>query len=177
MEALSEVADRERNDSQELPPSVEGSASEIPTAKASLPLGATSSHHSTSHTQYSIENTDQAHQSTLPSNDDGERPPHGLTWPQVEMTMGIFRDKYMPNFPFVLIDKSVSARQLCQETPVVFQSILLVAAPLPVSRISSIKKHVLGYFGQQLLAEDKRTLDMLQGLLICIAWYFVLPFY
>ncbi|KAF7550549.1 hypothetical protein G7Z17_g5647 [Cylindrodendrum hubeiense] len=33
-----------------------------------------------------------------------------------------------------------------------------------------MKRNVLAYLGQQIFVEEKRTLDLLQGLLVCIAW-------
>lgn len=96
--------------------------------------------------------------------------PRGLTWAQADHIIGIFRDKFMPNFPFVLVDEGTPACQICDQRPMMFRSIMLVAAPLPVPQVEKMKRSVLAYVGQRLLVEDGRTLDMLQGLIICIAW-------
>lgn len=97
-------------------------------------------------------------------------PPFGLTWPQAERIVDIFRSNYMHNFPFVVLRPELGAKQLYGERPFTFRSIILVAAPLPIPRIGKIKRNVLAYLGQHLLVEDERNLDLLQGLLICIAW-------
>jgi hypothetical protein len=94
----------------------------------------------------------------------------GLNWAQADRVLDIFRDHFMPNFPFVVVDGATSARQLHEERPTVFRSIMMVAARLPVRRLEKMKREFLGYIGQRLLVEDGRTLDMLQGLLICISW-------
>ncbi|KPM37013.1 hypothetical protein AK830_g9554 [Neonectria ditissima] len=47
---------------------------------------------------------------------------------------------------------------------------MLVAAPLSIPRIAKMKRNVLAYLSQQVFVEEKKTLDLLQGLLICIAW-------
>lgn len=97
-------------------------------------------------------------------------PPLDLTWPQAERILTLFRDKYMYNFPFVIVEEETTAHQLLEEKPFLFRAIMLVAAPLPVPRIKKMKRSVLAYLGAHLLVEEERHLELFQGLLVCIAW-------
>lgn len=76
----------------------------------------------------------------------------------------------MPVFPFVIVEDAVVPPQLYTERPFLFRAIMLVAAPLSVPRIVKMKRNVLAYLSQQIFVEEKQTLDLLQGLLVCIAW-------
>lgn len=64
----------------------------------------------------------------------------GLSWAQADRVLDIFRDDFMPNFPFVVVDGAISARQLYEERPTVFRSIMMVAARLPVSRLEKMRR-------------------------------------
>lgn len=76
----------------------------------------------------------------------------------------------MKNFPFVTIDSEVAPQQLYNEKPSLFRAVMLVAAPLSESRIIKMKRNVLAYLGQQVLVEGSVRLELLQGLLVVIAW-------
>lgn len=97
-------------------------------------------------------------------------PPLGLSWDQATRILAIFRKHYMPVFPFVIVEDAAVSQQLHTERPFLFRAIMLVAAPLSVPRIVKMKRNVLAYLSQQIFVEEKRTLDLLQGLLVCIAW-------
>lgn len=82
----------------------------------------------------------------------------------------MFRSQYMSNFPFVTIDSQITPQQLYGEKPFLFRAVMLVAAPLPEPRIAKMKRDVLAYLGQQVLVEEKVKRELLQGLLLIIAW-------
>ncbi|KAL2687484.1 hypothetical protein Neosp_005045 [[Neocosmospora] mangrovei] len=47
---------------------------------------------------------------------------------------------------------------------------MLVASPLPRSRVVKMKRNALAYLGYRMLVEEEKTLDLLQGLLVVAAW-------
>lgn len=96
--------------------------------------------------------------------------PFDLTGAQTACIVHIYCTDYIPNFPFVPLFEEISAEELYHMKPMAFRSIMLVAAPLPVNRVEAIKNEVLVYASSKLLVKDTRSLDMLQGLLLCIAW-------
>ncbi len=76
----------------------------------------------------------------------------------------------MPYFPFVVVGPCVMARELCTWRPLLFRVIILVASFLPAPRKRHIKNNVMAIIGHYLLVQEKRELDLLQGLLVYIAW-------
>ncbi|KAH7326350.1 hypothetical protein B0I35DRAFT_132422 [Stachybotrys elegans] len=101
----------------------------------------------------------------------GVCPLFDFTWLQANEVLRIFRDKYMPVFPFVLLRPDATMEQLVLTKPFTSRAIILVAAPLPIPRVRKIKEGVMSYLGQHLLVQDEMSLDILLGLLIVIAWY------
>jgi len=81
-----------------------------------------------------------------------------------------YRVKFMPQFPFVIIDSGLGARDLFIKKPFLFRIIMLVAIRVPLARRKSMKRSVMAYLGQHLLVEEERSLDLLQGLLVFLAW-------
>ena len=106
--------------------------------------------------------------SSVPANNP---PPNGLTWKEATAILGVFRRRYMPRFPCVLIDPDMTSQQLLASKPFTFRAVMLVAAPVSVSRYRKMKRNVLAYLGHRMLVEEQRHLDLLQGLLILLTWY------
>jgi hypothetical protein len=100
----------------------------------------------------------------------GSSPGFGLTWGQAEQAISNFKIKFMPNFPFVALRPEIFAEQLYLEKPLLFKVIMLVAAPTTLAKMTEIKRSITTYIGQHLVVLEKRDLDLLQGLLVFIAW-------
>ncbi|KAJ4267475.1 hypothetical protein NW762_003582 [Fusarium torreyae] len=47
---------------------------------------------------------------------------------------------------------------------------MLVAAPLPGPKIAKMKRNALAFLGYRTLVEEEQTLDILQGILVIMAW-------
>jgi hypothetical protein len=98
------------------------------------------------------------------------QPGLGLTWKLAEQALGSFKLNYMPNFPFVAVGPHVSAQQLYCEKPLVFRTIMLASGALSSSQWRDIRRSINAYIGQHILVLEERSLDLLQGLLIFLAW-------
>lgn len=96
--------------------------------------------------------------------------PFGLTWHQASLILHIFQTHHQPNFPFVTIPKETIAQTLYAERPFLFRAVMLVAAPLPESRVEKMKRNALAYLSHQMLVEEAKRPELLQGLLVVIAW-------
>ncbi|KAG8677086.1 hypothetical protein FPOAC2_03203 [Fusarium poae] len=105
-----------------------------------------------------------------PKTPDTPRPPFGLSWPQAAQILNIFHQEYISQFPFVLIRSDDTAELLYNGNPFLFRAIMLVAAPLSESKIIKMKRNVLAYLGYRTLVEEDKTLDILQGILVIVAW-------
>ncbi|KAI1136177.1 hypothetical protein F5Y05DRAFT_405463 [Hypoxylon sp. FL0543] len=98
------------------------------------------------------------------------QPGFGLTWSQAEQAVYDFRTKFMPFFPFVVLDPDVSAQSILAKKPLLFRAIMLAAAQLTLAKQREITKSILAYIGHRLLLLEERDLGLLQGLLVFIAW-------
>ncbi|KAI1416121.1 hypothetical protein F5Y13DRAFT_177722 [Hypoxylon sp. FL1857] len=98
------------------------------------------------------------------------QPGFGLTWSQAEQAIYDFRTKFTPFFPFVVLDPDVSAQSILSKKPLLFRSIMLVAAQLTLAKQREITRSILAYVGHRLLMLEERDLGLLQGLLVFIAW-------
>ncbi|CEI66914.1 unnamed protein product [Fusarium venenatum] len=101
---------------------------------------------------------------------DTPRPPFGLSWLQATQILNLFHQEYISQFPFVLIRSDDTAERLYKGNPFLFRAIMLVAAPLSESKIIKMKRNVLAYLGYRTLVEEDKTLDILQGILVIVAW-------
>ncbi|KAI1875337.1 hypothetical protein JX265_004395 [Neoarthrinium moseri] len=97
-------------------------------------------------------------------------PGFGLTWSQASQALALFKVKMMPEFPFVVLERDVFAEQLCYESPLLFRSIMLAAAPVTLAQRKEMKRSISAYIGQRIIVLEERDLDLLQGLLVFIAW-------
>ncbi len=97
-------------------------------------------------------------------------PGYNLSWEQAEIALNEYKINYMPNFPFVVIEPEVTAQELFHEKPFLFRVVLLVATRMPLEKKRGMKRNVTAYLGQHLLVNEERSLDLLQGLLVFIAW-------
>ena len=87
------------------------------------------------------------------------------------MALDEFKINFKPNFPFVTIGLDTSAQELYAKKPFLFRVIMFVAATIPPSKKKAMRRNVMAYLGQHLLVMEERDLDLLEGLLVFIAWY------
>ncbi|KUI72520.1 hypothetical protein VM1G_08403 [Cytospora mali] len=98
------------------------------------------------------------------------QPGYGLTWHLANDALENFRTNFVPNFPFVVVSLDLTAQELHTKKPFLFRAIMFVAADLPPTRHKALKRGILAYLGHRLLVNGERDLDLLQGLLVFIAW-------
>ena len=86
------------------------------------------------------------------------------------MALDEFRINFKPNFPFVTVPLVTSAQELQQKKPFLFRVVMFVASIVPTSRKTAMKRSLMAYLGQHLLVLEERDIDLLEGLLVLIAW-------
>jgi len=108
----------------------------------------------------------------LPSNSPvpGEASVLDISNDAAQLVLAEYRRIFMPLFPFVWIDETTDALQLCQDKPFLFSVIMFVACRVSLQRKKLMQKEVMAHLGQHLLVHEHRELDLLQGLLVFIAW-------
>lgn len=85
--------------------------------------------------------------------------------------LDIFRTHMAGYFPFVVIDKGISAQDLKRDKPFLFKTVIMAASYKDVSQQTTLGKEIIEYLSRRLLIEGEKNLDLLQGLLVYMSWY------
>ncbi|KAL2865264.1 Zn(II)2Cys6 transcription factor domain-containing protein [Aspergillus lucknowensis] len=80
-----------------------------------------------------------------------------------------FRSEIVANLPFLVLSPSITARQLRQERPLLWLSIITVACTRPAQQ-RALSKEVRAVFGREAFVEGTRDLDFLCAVLVYAAW-------
>jgi hypothetical protein len=89
---------------------------------------------------------------------------------QAEGILNTFRERFAPQFPFIIIPADVDSRTLHTTRPWVYRAVILVANERHRAvQVETSKRIALDILEAQTL-RGERSLDMLQGLLLHNAW-------
>lgn len=88
---------------------------------------------------------------------------------RAEATLSIFRHQYLKYFPFTHIPGEVSAQQLQLERPFLFLNIRAVCSQSQ-AETDRLGDRIRETLGSKFFVEQERNLDILQGLLVHLAW-------
>lgn len=89
---------------------------------------------------------------------------HEKLFEQFKMNMAKF-------FPFVVIEKDPPAATVMKTRPFVYTCSVMIASHRDPGVQVRIARDILKYVGEHMLLHGEKTLDLLQGLLLMIAWY------
>ena len=90
---------------------------------------------------------------------------------EVRMMLDIFRNESACHFPFVIVSPWTTFNDLKEKKPFLLLNALMVACRHDVPQQGAIAKVVREVIGQRMLLRSEQTLDILQGLLLYLAWY------
>ena len=82
----------------------------------------------------------------------------------------IFRSQMLRTFPILVIPESMTAQQLRQDRPFLWLCIVAVSSKSSAQQLA-LGREVRRNIGQKLVLEGEKTLDLLLGLLVYLAWY------
>lgn len=83
----------------------------------------------------------------------------------------LYRTNMSPQFPFVIIPDHMSAIRLAQDKPFLYKTVLMVASYHDKSVQTLMANEIFEYLSAHMIIRNEKTLDLLQGLLVLIAWY------
>jgi len=89
---------------------------------------------------------------------------------QTERFIEIFKTHMSPQFPFVIAPAHISAHELEKEKPFLYHAIVVVVSCKDVAKQTILRKDFMAGLCEKVLIQNKKSLDILQGLLIFIAW-------
>lgn len=106
-----------------------------------------------------------------PSNTDDFISKGLLTLSEADELLHKFRKHKMHHFPFVIIPEGVSASTLRRDSPFLFLCISTACLEHDPALQEQLEREIREVVGTCLIMEMRRDMDLLQGLLVHIAWY------
>lgn len=83
----------------------------------------------------------------------------------------LYRTAYMPYFPFVPLPVTMTASELHDSAPFLARTILQMTVPAPASVQKEAQRFFRQQFAQHVVVDQERRLELLQALLVFVAWY------
>jgi len=94
---------------------------------------------------------------------------------RAEQLLSSFRDM-MSYFPFVIIRQGESVESMSRDRPFLFLAAVTAASSQEKSLQQALNKEVLHVISQRIIFDGDKSIDLLQGLLVYLAW-FAISFY
>lgn len=94
---------------------------------------------------------------------------HDGTLPEAAQHLATFRDTMLPSFSFTDLPATVTVEQLQHDRPFFLCAVLAVATPFKSQKVARGRRFKETLI-QAALIENQSSLDLLQGLLVFIAW-------
>ncbi|KAI1411838.1 hypothetical protein F5Y13DRAFT_164459 [Hypoxylon sp. FL1857] len=88
---------------------------------------------------------------------------------EAEETLRIFKDQFLPFFPFIYLPPEVTAAQLHQTRPFLWLNIMAVCASSQTKK-SAFSQKIKEHVAQKMLVDLDRNIDLLLGLLAYLGW-------
>ncbi|KAK1520139.1 hypothetical protein CPAR01_15190 [Colletotrichum paranaense] len=100
--------------------------------------------------------------------------PNESPWPlnnEQSKVLQVFLDDMQPLYPFVIVPPHMSPTQLAAERPFLWKGIMMTACHLDATKQVLLGEELLQDIVQAAFMKPKKSLDVLQGLQLLIAWY------
>ncbi|KAL2797010.1 hypothetical protein BJX66DRAFT_349254 [Aspergillus keveii] len=90
---------------------------------------------------------------------------------EAQTLLTTFQTELSPYFPFIAIPMGTTASDLQVSNLFLFDAILMVSDVNNADRQLRMARRIREYIGTSVVANGKTGLNLLQGLLVCLAWY------
>jgi hypothetical protein len=84
--------------------------------------------------------------------------------------LNTYRHNMAPQFPFVIVPDRVPAAELAQTKPFLCKTLLMVASYHDKAGQIRMTRDIFQYLSSHMIVENERSFDLLQGLLVLMAW-------
>ncbi|KAL0931652.1 tRNA processing endoribonuclease [Colletotrichum truncatum] len=111
---------------------------------------------------------------TLSSHNNSQSEPAESPWPlnnESNLMLQTFKDELQPLYPFVIVPPHMGPAELAAERPYLWKGIMMTACHLDATRQVTLGNELLEDIVQSAFTKPKKSLDVLQGLQLLIAWY------
>ncbi|KAM0435910.1 hypothetical protein ACHAPT_002802 [Fusarium lateritium] len=93
-----------------------------------------------------------------------------ITHDEATKRLEVYRRDYVPQFPFVPMPDCLASHEFYAESRFLFWTILAVVSPLKEKVQMDFKAWFRKYLAEHLVINQERSLDILQGILVYLAW-------
>lgn len=93
-----------------------------------------------------------------------------ITFYEADRALNLYRSIYSPYFPFVSIPVLMTPHDLYDRSPFLFRSIVAVTTPQSPAVQAEYRIWFREYVAQHVVVNNERRLEILQGILIHLAW-------
>jgi hypothetical protein len=93
---------------------------------------------------------------------------------EAQLMLNVFRNELTPQFPFVVISPTATFGEVREKKPFLLLVVVMIACRHDVLRQGTIAMTVRDVICQRMLINSEQSLDMLQGMLLYLAWYTML---
>ena len=93
-------------------------------------------------------------------------------WPlpgEAEVLLAMYREKVEHLFPFVVVPE-MKAAEMKEQRPFLWKAVMMVGCFLDGARHSRLGEELLAEIGRAAMVDGDRSLDLLQGLQLLVAW-------
>lgn len=98
-------------------------------------------------------------------------PDFALSSAEADAILNLYRTSYVLHCPFVPIPVTAAAAELEHTSPFLLRTILQAVAPQSAAVQKSVDRWFRQTVAQRVVVEQERSLELLQALLVFIAWY------
>lgn len=96
---------------------------------------------------------------------------YSLSDDDLNKTLSVFRTKLMHHLPFIATDPSITATELRDTKPFLFKTIILATShQQKIFSRTDLGEEILRYVSEKLILSGEKNLEILQVLLVYIAW-------
>jgi hypothetical protein len=109
-----------------------------------------------------------------PPTREASQPPHEDIWPtgaEAQLLLEKYQTKFMHLFPFVVVPDGPSSEQLRAERPFMWKAVMLQACDIDAQRQANLGLQMLNDLTVGAFTKPAQSVDVLQGLLLYLAWY------
>jgi hypothetical protein len=89
---------------------------------------------------------------------------------EAQLVLNIYREKFTPHFPFVVVTQNVTPQELRHSKPFLYRVIMTVACQRSSSHQQTLSELVKNDYIQRILVNGEQSFDLLQGLLVFLGW-------
>jgi len=94
-----------------------------------------------------------------------------LSCAEADDLLHVFQTQMTEYFPFVIVPAGTRTQDLRDDKPFLFATIMLAASRKKLSLEEMTGSRLMEYLGVRMLLNGEKSLDLLQGLLVYLAWY------